>query len=163
LAGGWWRRRPGNVVVPWCRIALNSHAGTRYGIPSPCWRVPRWRVGANLPALLRGLVACGWFGIQTWIGGWAIYKLIEVLWPGIGDAAAAAAAFVGLKHRRVLCFMIFWAMNVWIVLRGMDSIKFSGRPGARLSCSPLELRCSFGPRCALGVSARCWRTRAVRR
>jgi len=73
---------------------------------------------------LRGLVACGWFGIQTWIGGWAIYKLIEAMWPGIATLPLLLPAFVGLNTGEFLCFMLFWAMNVWIVLRGMESIKF---------------------------------------
>jgi NCS1 family nucleobase:cation symporter-1 len=114
----------GNVVVL-VPIALNSHAGTRYGVPFPVLARASFGVhGANIPALLRGLVACGWFGIQTWIGGWAIYKLIEVLWPGIATLPQMLPAFVGLNTGEFLCFMLFWAMNVWIVLRGMDSIKF---------------------------------------
>jgi nucleobase:cation symporter-1, NCS1 family len=114
----------GNVVVL-VPIALNSHAGTRYGIPFPVLARASFGVlGANVPALLRGLVACGWFGIQTWIGGWAIYKLIEVMWPGIATLPQLLPAFVGLNTGEFLCFMLFWAMNVWIVLRGMDSIKF---------------------------------------
>ena len=114
----------GNVVVL-IPIALNSYAGTRYGIPFPVLaRSSFGVVGANLPALLRGLVACGWFGIQTWIGGWAIYKLLEVLWPGIATLPAFLPKFVGLGTGEFLCFMLFWGMNVWIVLRGMDSIKF---------------------------------------
>src|ERR1051325_9274081 len=114
----------GNVVVL-IPIALNSHAGTRYGVPFPVLARASFGVlGANLPALLRGLVACGWFGIQTWIGGWAIYKLLEVLWPGIATLPAFLPRFVGLGTGEFLCFMLFWAMNVWIVLRGMDSIKF---------------------------------------
>jgi len=114
----------GNLVVLF-PIALNSHAGTRYGIPFPVLARASFGVlGANVPALLRGLVACGWFGIQTWIGGWAIYKLIEVMWPGIATLPQLLPAFVGLNTGEFLCFMLFWAMNVWIVLRGMDSIKF---------------------------------------
>ena len=114
----------GNLVVLF-PIALNSHAGTRYGIPFPVLaRAPFGVLGANVPALLRGLVACGWFGIQTWIGGWAIYKLIEVMWPGIATLPQLLPAFVGLNTGEFFCFMLFWAMNVWIVLRGMDSIKF---------------------------------------
>ena len=114
----------GNVVVL-IPIALNSHAGTRYGIPFPVLARASFGVlGANVPALLRALVACGWFGIQTWIGGWAIYKLVEVLWPGIATLPQLLPAFVGLNTGEFLCFMLFWAMNVWIVLRGMDSIRF---------------------------------------
>jgi NCS1 family nucleobase:cation symporter-1 len=114
----------GNIVVL-IPIALNSHAGTRYGVPFPVLARASFGVlGANLPALLRGLVACGWFGIQTWIGGWAIFKLLEVLWPGIATLPAFLPRFVGLGTGEFLCFMLFWGMNVWIVLRGMDSIKF---------------------------------------
>ncbi|HJS43893.1 MAG TPA: NCS1 family nucleobase:cation symporter-1 [Gemmatimonadales bacterium] len=113
----------GNVVVL-LPIALNSHAGTRYGIPFPVLARSSFGVlGAKVPAILRALVACGWFGIQTWIGGWAIYKLIEVLWPGIATLPQMLPAFVGLNTGEFLCFMVFWAMNVWVVLRGMDSIK----------------------------------------
>ncbi len=127
---GWtWQAAVGAVVlgnlVVLLPIALNSHAGTRYGIPFPVLARSSFGVlGANIPAILRGLVACGWFGIQTWIGGWAIYKLVEVIWPGIATLPQILPSFVGLNTGEFLCFMIFWAMNVWIVLRGMDSIKF---------------------------------------
>ena len=127
---GWtWQAAVGAVVlgnfVVLLPIALNSYAGMRYGIPFPVLARASFGVlGANLPAILRGLVACGWFGIQTWIGGWAIYKLIEVMWPGIAALPQILPAFVGLNTGEFLCFMVFWAMNVWIVLRGMDSIKF---------------------------------------
>ncbi|MGH7672828.1 MAG: NCS1 family nucleobase:cation symporter-1 [Gemmatimonadales bacterium] len=127
---GWtWQAAVGAVVlgnlVVLVPIALNSHAGTRYGIPFPVLARASFGVfGANVPALLRALVACGWFGIQTWIGGWAIYKLVEVLWPGIATLPQVLPAFVGLNTGEFVCFMLFWAMNVWIVLRGMDSIKF---------------------------------------
>jgi NCS1 family nucleobase:cation symporter-1 len=114
----------GNIVVL-VPIALNSYAGTRYGIPFPVLARASFGVhGANIPAILRALVACGWFGIQTWIGGWAIYKLFEAMWPAIATLPQFLPAFVGLNTGELLCFMLFWAMNVWIVLRGMDSIKF---------------------------------------
>ena len=114
----------GNLVVL-LPIALNSHAGTRYGIPFPVLARASFGVlGANVPAILRGLVACGWFGIQTWIGGWAIYELIAAMWPGIATLPQLLPAGIGLNTGQLLCFLIFWAMNVWIVLRGMDSIKF---------------------------------------
>src|SRR5437763_12764763 len=67
------------VLVP---MVLNAHAGTRYGIPFPVYcRASFGLLGANIPALLRALVACGWFGIQTWIGGWAIFKILAVYIP----------------------------------------------------------------------------------
>ena len=116
------------VLVP---IALNSHAGTRYGIPFPVLARASFGVrGANIPALLRAFVACGWFGIQTWIGGWAIFKLLEVLWPGIAELPRVLPAWVGLGTGELLCFMAFWAVNLWVVLRGMESIKLLQTWGA---------------------------------
>jgi len=113
----------GNVVVL-IPMVLNSHAGTKYGIPFPVLaRAPFGVLGANVPAILRAVVACGWFGIQTWIGGWAIFKLLEVMWPGIAALPRILPAWVGLGTGEALCFLFFWAINVWIVLRGMESIK----------------------------------------
>src|SRR5690349_10681723 len=67
------------VLLP---MVLNAHAGTKYGIPFPVYcRASFGILGANVPALLRALVACGWFGIQTWIGGEAIYKILAIYWP----------------------------------------------------------------------------------
>jgi nucleobase:cation symporter-1, NCS1 family len=109
------------VLVP---MILNSHAGTKYGIPFPVLARSAFGViGANVPALLRAVVACGWFGIQTWIGGFAIFKLLEVLWPGIAQLPRILPAWVGLGTGEAVCFLLFWAINVWIVLRGMESIK----------------------------------------
>src|ERR1700722_16768811 len=77
------------VLIP---MVLNAHAGTRYGIPFPVFcRAAFGTRGANVPAVLRALVACGWFGIQTWIGGNAIYKILTVFSPGMGQAAVITA------------------------------------------------------------------------
>lgn len=127
---GWtWQAAVGAVVlgnlVVLVPIILNSRAGTRYGIPFPVLVRSSFGVlGANVPALLRAVVACGWFGIQTWIGGWAIYKLTETAWPGIAHLPDVLPAFVGINSGEMLCFLVFWVLNVWIVLKGMDSIKF---------------------------------------
>ena len=127
---GWtWQAAVGAVVLGNCvvliPIVLNSHAGTRYGVPFPVLIRSSFGVlGANVPALLRAIVACGWFGIQTWIGGWAIYKLVEALWPGIAGVGPALPAWVGINTGEFLCFIVFWVINVWIVLRGMESIRF---------------------------------------
>ena len=126
---GWsWQAAVGSVIlgnlIVLVPIALNSHAGTRYGIPFPVLARAAFGVlGAHVPSLLRAVVACGWFGIQTWIGGWAIFKLLEVIWPGIAALPAIFPSWVGLSTGEFLCFMLFWAMNVWVVLRGMESIK----------------------------------------
>ncbi len=78
------------VLVP---MVLNAHAGTKYGIPFPIYcRASFGILGANVPAMLRALVACGWFGIQTWIGGEAIYKILAIYVP----AWAALPAIGGL-------------------------------------------------------------------
>jgi NCS1 family nucleobase:cation symporter-1 len=127
---GWsWKAAVGSVIlgnfVVLIPIALNSHAGTRYGVPFPVLvRASFGVTGAHVPALLRAVVACGWFGIQTWIGGAAIYKLIEAVWPGIATLPALLPASAGLNSGEAICFLLFWGLNVWIVLRGIDSIRF---------------------------------------
>ena len=126
---GWsWQAAVGSVVlgnvIVLLPIALNSHAGTRYGIPFPVMARAAFGVrGANVPSLLRAIVACGWFGIQTWIGGWAIFKLLEAMWPGIATLPAVLPPALGLGTGEAICFLLFWSIQVWIVLRGMESIK----------------------------------------
>src|SRR4051812_18530067 len=100
IGGGmnWWQAVLtiflGNVIVV-IPMILNAHAGTKYGIPFPVFcRASFGTKGANVPALLRALVACGWFGIQTWIGGAAIYKILAVFYPTL--AAPGAATFAGI-------------------------------------------------------------------
>ena len=107
------------VVVP---MILNAHAGTKYGIPFPVFcRASFGTAGANVPAVLRALVACGWFGIQTWIGGSAIFKILAVFWPTL--AAPAAAQFLGVTAPQFACFLFFWGVNMWVVYKGIDSIR----------------------------------------
>jgi nucleobase:cation symporter-1, NCS1 family len=106
------------VLVP---MLLNAHAGTEYGIPFPVFVRASFGVrGANVPAVLRALVACGWFGIQAWIGGQAIYSMLEIVWP-------KAAAIPGSAW---ICFLIFWGINMVVVLRGIETIKFLQGIGA---------------------------------
>jgi len=106
------------VLIP---MLLNAHAGTRYGIPFPVFVRASFGVrGANVPAVLRALVACGWFGIQTWIGGQAIYSMLCIVWP-------AAANFPGFHW---VCFFFFWAINMFVIWRGIETIKFLEGIGA---------------------------------
>src|SRR5271170_941848 len=71
------------ILIP---MILNAHAGTRYGISFPVYCRASFGIrGANIPAILRALVACGWFGIQTWIGGEALYRIMAVLFPSLGN------------------------------------------------------------------------------
>jgi NCS1 family nucleobase:cation symporter-1 len=122
------------VLVP---MLLISHAGTKYGIPYPVVsRAPFGVWGANLPALLRAGVACGWFGIQTWIGGLITYGIGASLFTWIlgpdnfwTSAAQISISWIpGLTAVPYgwsiwLSFLIFWALNMYIVVRGMDTIK----------------------------------------
>lgn len=108
------------VLVP---MILNAHAGTRYGIPFPVYcRAAFGTRGANLPALLRALVACGWFGIQTWIGGEAIYKILSVFFPALGTGPVSATFDITLPE--FACFLFFWGINMAVVYKGIDSIRF---------------------------------------
>lgn len=122
----WWQALLtillGNLIVL-IPMILNAHVGTRYGIPLPVFLRLNFGIdGAVLAALLRGLVACGWFGIQTWIGGAAIYQLLLVMMPGLADSLWLGD-FVGLNLAQLGCFLLFWLMNMWIIYRGIDSIK----------------------------------------
>jgi NCS1 family nucleobase:cation symporter-1 len=100
------------VLVP---MLLNAHAGAKYGIPFPVFvRASFGPVGANIAAILRAIVACGWFGIQSWIGGQAIAAMVIVLHPS--SAGSPAVTW--------LCFVGFWLLNMAFVWRGVESIRF---------------------------------------
>ena len=108
------------VLVP---MVLNAHAGTKYGVSFPVLcRASFGTQGAHVPGLLRSVVACGWFGIQTWIGGSALDALIRVLWPG----------WVALGAHEWMAFFAFWALQVVILFRGMHGIKVLESLGAPL-------------------------------
>ena len=108
------------VLIP---MVLNAHAGTRYGIPFPVYcRAAFGTRGANIPALLRALVACGWFGIQTWIGGEAIYKICAVIFHI--NLAPAPDTWLGITTGQFLCFLFFWGINMFVIYRGIDTIRF---------------------------------------
>lgn len=133
LAGGlissgmnWWQALLtvilGNVVVLLPMI-LNGIPGTRHGIPFPVLlRASFGTRGAIWAGLMRALVGCGWFGIQTWIGGSAIYQLLLVVWPGLAESASLGA-WLGLNIAQVACFLAFWTMNIFIVHRGIESVR----------------------------------------
>jgi len=103
----------GNVIVL-VPMVLNAHAGTKYGVSFPVLcRASFGTTGANLPAMLRALVACGWFGIQTWIGGLALDALLTAAWPAWG----------GMAGSEWIAFAAFWLVQVWIILRGLEGIR----------------------------------------
>ncbi len=107
------------VLVP---MVLNAHAGTKYGIPFPVYCRPAFgMVGANVPAILRALVACGWFGIQTWIGGWAIYKITAVYVPSW--EALAPIPVLDINVAQLACFLLFWSLNMLVIYKGIESIR----------------------------------------
>src|SRR6266478_540783 len=108
------------VLIP---MILNAHAGTLYGIPFPVYcRAAFGTKGANVPALLRALVACGWFGIQTWIGGNAIYKILAVFFPSVATGTPSAA--FGITGAQFVCFVFFWGINMLVVYKGIDCIRW---------------------------------------
>src|SRR5688500_726984 len=113
----WWQAMVtillGNVIVL-IPMILNAHAGTKYGVSFPVLCRASFGVkGANVPATLRALVACGWFGIQTWIGGLALNALL----------AAALPVWANLPANIWIAFLIFWLVQVAIILRGLEGIK----------------------------------------
>jgi nucleobase:cation symporter-1, NCS1 family len=114
----WWQALLtillGNLIVLVPMLA-NSHGGTQYGLPFPVLCRASFGVrGANFPAILRALVACGWFGIQTWIGGAALDKLLVSSFSSWGTVPSHA----------MLCFYLFWALNMVIIWKGMDAVRW---------------------------------------
>lgn len=109
------------VLVP---MILNGHAGAKYGIPFPVFaRASFGTRGANIPAMLRAIVACGWFGIQTWIGGFALFQMFRVWFPSLDALPAFLPAGWGLQTGPAICFGLFWLLNMWVVYLGVESIK----------------------------------------
>ncbi|HSP17298.1 MAG TPA: NCS1 family nucleobase:cation symporter-1 [Thermoanaerobaculia bacterium] len=107
------------VLIP---ILLNSHPGTKYGIPFPVFaRASYGTYGSNLPALMRAIVACGWFGIQAWIGGQALQTFFDAIIPGWQNLLGGG--FGGHTTTEWLSFAIFWGMNIYIIYRGMNLLR----------------------------------------
>ena len=120
----WWQALAtiliGNaiVLVP---ILLNSHAGTKYGIPFPVFaRAAYGTYGSNLPALMRALIACGWFGINAWIGGLALQTFIRSIWRGWPELLGT---FHGYPTTQWISFLLFWALNIAIIYKGMELVR----------------------------------------
>jgi nucleobase:cation symporter-1, NCS1 family len=121
----WWQALItillGNIIVL-VPILLNSHPGTKYGIPFPVFaRAAYGTYGSNLPALMRAIVACGWFGIQAWIGGQAIHIFFGSIIPGWHTLLGGEIG--GHTPTEWLSFLIFWVMNIFIIYRGMDLLR----------------------------------------
>jgi nucleobase:cation symporter-1, NCS1 family len=120
IAGGMnWKQAVGTILlgnlIVLIPMLLNAHAGAKYGIPFPVFvRASFGLRGANIPALLRAVVACGWFGIQSWIGGQSIAAMVNVLWP----------ATVEMPWVLWACFLGFWFLNMVVVWCGVESIRF---------------------------------------
>ncbi len=109
------------VLVP---MLLNAHAGTKYGIPFPVFLRSSFGIyGSNIPAMMRAFVACGWFGIQTWVGGSALFKLFLVIFPGSPTLPVFLPYFFGISSGEFVAFLLFWLLNVAIIYRGIDSIR----------------------------------------
>ena len=110
------------VLVP---MILIGHAGTKYGVPFPVFVRSSFGIGgAHVPSLLRALVACGWFGIQTWIGGAAIYQILGAVgWFNL-EQDIDKIGVLGITARQFVCFIVFWLMNLMIVVSGINSIKW---------------------------------------
>ncbi len=106
------------VLVP---MILNGHAGAKYGIPFPVFvRASFGTRGANIPAMLRAIVACGWFGIQTWIGGASLYNIFRAWNPSLHEIDSSSLFPQVLP---MICFFAFWALNMLIIYLGVESIK----------------------------------------
>jgi NCS1 family nucleobase:cation symporter-1 len=109
------------VLIP---MLLNGHAGAKYGIPFPVLARSSFGVkGANIPAVLRAIVACGWFGIQTWIGGYALFLMLKLWFPSLATLPRIFPDSFSLETGPAITFFLFWVLNMFIVYLGVDSIK----------------------------------------
>ncbi len=123
----WWQALLaiflGNLIVL-IPMTLNAHPGTAYGIPFPVLlRASFGTRGANIAALLRGIVACGWFGIQTWFGGAALYSTAAIVF-GIDTPGGTVIPVLGITGAQLAFFLLFWLVNVWFIWKGMESIRW---------------------------------------
>jgi len=116
----------GNVIVL-IPIQLNSHAGTKYGIPFPVFaRMTFGATGAHVPSVMRGLVACGWVSVQSWVGGGAFAALLgtgiyffrdNTITIGLpGNDAVVVGQLIG--------FIIFMLFVAWVAYNGFENIKW---------------------------------------
>lgn len=129
IGGGmnWWQAILtiflGNTIVL-IPMILNGHAGAKYGISFPVFARASFGVkGANIPAMLRAIVACGWFGIQTWLGGYATFLMLKLWIPGIATLPQIFPASFGLQTGPAITFFLFWLLNMYVVYLGVESIK----------------------------------------
>jgi nucleobase:cation symporter-1, NCS1 family len=114
----WWQAlltiSLGNILVL-IPMLLNAHAGTKYGVPFPVFVRASFGVrGANFAAIARALVACGWFGIQTWLGGAALDALVTAAWDG----------WANVTGHSFIAFFVFWAIQIVIILTGIEGVKW---------------------------------------
>ncbi len=126
LGMNWWQALVtitlGNLIVL-VPVLLNSHPGTKYGVPFPVLaRASFGTSGANIAAVLRAGVACGWFGINTYIGGMALNNFLTALFPA-WKTLGGDFNIAGLNLPGLITFMIFWALNIFIIYRGMDAVR----------------------------------------
>jgi nucleobase:cation symporter-1, NCS1 family len=120
----WWQALftilLGNIIVL-APILLNSHPGTKYGIPFPVFaRAAYGTAGSNVPALMRALIACGWFGINAWIGGLALHTFFASLVPSWGTALGT---FNGHPTTQWISFLLFWGLNILVIFKGMELVR----------------------------------------
>jgi nucleobase:cation symporter-1, NCS1 family len=107
------------VLLP---LMANGHPGTKYGIPFPVVVRASFGVrGAQVPAVLRAIVACGWFGIQCWFGGLGMWAAASSLVPSVSLPDVSIA---GADVAQLVWFFVFWLINVYFIWRGMESIKW---------------------------------------
>ncbi|MBI2067028.1 MAG: NCS1 family nucleobase:cation symporter-1 [Deltaproteobacteria bacterium] len=124
------------VLIP---MILNGHVGVKYGIPYPVFARASFGIrGSNIAAMLRAIVACGWFGIQTWIGGAAIYSAVLVLWPEAANLPTVLPEFIGVGLVPFLCFLLFWLINLYFIWKGTESIKW-----LETACAPFLILCGL--------------------
>lgn len=110
------------AVLLFVLLTLAGFMGEKAGVPFPVMsRISFGVYGAQIPALIRGIVAIAWFGIQTYLASIVLRVLVIALFPGL--APLDEGAFLGLSALGWITFVALWIIQVVIVSYGMEMIR----------------------------------------
>jgi nucleobase:cation symporter-1, NCS1 family len=110
------------IVIVFFLMNLTGFAGQRTGAPFPVIaRISFGVFGANLPALIRAIIAIAWYGIQTWLASVAVVVLALSLWPGLKPWTEGG--FLGLSPLGWAAFAVMWVLQLMVIRRGMETVR----------------------------------------
>ncbi|TIS11074.1 MAG: nitrate reductase, partial [Mesorhizobium sp.] len=111
----------GSLII-YFLMNLVGYAGVKTGVPYPVLARASFGIwGANIPALVRAVVACFWYGAQTAAASGAIVALLTRLqWF---DEFNRTSHLLGHSTLEVICFVVIWALQLLIIQKGMETVR----------------------------------------